>query len=135
MKDVQKLEKEFEKVPNVQDVPGMTMADISLPTEMIPKDIRKSVYQMEMLTMMLVLFDDTTSSDNSMEALTQLRKIANKQCFISGMTGIVTDIKNIANERTSNLCSNCSTLESGSSGDYIRIICCSVSVPVKYRTS
>lgn len=39
--------------------------------------------------MMLVLFDDTTSSDNSMEALTQLRKIANKQCFISGMTGIV----------------------------------------------
>ena len=46
--------------------------------------------------MMLVLFDDTTSSDNSMEALTQLRKIANKQCFISGMTGIVTDIKNIA---------------------------------------
>ncbi len=46
--------------------------------------------------MMLVLFDDTTSSDDSMEALTQIRKIANKQCFISGMTGIVTDIKNIA---------------------------------------
>lgn len=96
MKDVQKLEKEFEKVPHVQDVLWYDdVADISLPTEMIPKDIRKAFINGD-ATMMLVLFDDTTSSDNSMEALTQLRKIANKQCFISGMTGIVTDIKNIA---------------------------------------
>ena len=131
MKDVQKLEKEFEKVPHVQDVLWYDdVTDISLPTEMIPKDIRKAFINGD-ATMMLVLFDDTTSSDNSMEALTQLRKIANKQCFISGMTGIVTEH---CNERTSNLCSNCSTSESGSSGDYIRIICCSVSVPVKYRT-
>ncbi|WP_448862214.1 efflux RND transporter permease subunit [Dorea sp.] len=96
MKDVQKLEQEFEKVPHVQDVLWYDdVADISLPTEMIPKDIRKAFINGD-ATMMLVLFDDTTSSDNSMEALTQLRKIANKQCFISGMTGIVTDIKNIA---------------------------------------
>ena len=96
MKDVQKLEKEFEKVPHVQDVLWYDdVADISLPTEMIPKDIRKAFINGD-ATMMLVLFDDTTSSDNSMEALTKLRKIANKQCFISGMTGIVTDIKNIA---------------------------------------
>ena len=46
--------------------------------------------------MMLVLFDNTTSSDDSMEAITELRKIANEQCFLSGMTGVVTDIKNIA---------------------------------------
>ena len=46
--------------------------------------------------MMLVLFDNTTSSDEAMDALTELRKLANKQCFISGMTGVVTDIKNIA---------------------------------------
>ena len=45
---------------------------------------------------MLVLFDNTTSSDTSMEAITELRKIANEQCFLSGMTGVVTDIKNIA---------------------------------------
>ena len=78
MKDVQKLEKEFEKVPHVQDVLWYDdVADISLPTEMIPKDIRKEFINGD-ATMMLVLFDDTTSSDNSMEALTQLRKIANK---------------------------------------------------------
>ena len=46
--------------------------------------------------MMLVLFDDTTSSDNSMEAVEEMRKIADEQCFISGMTGVVADIKNLA---------------------------------------
>ena len=46
--------------------------------------------------MMIALFDDTTSSDAAMEAVTDMRKIANEQCFISGMSGVVTDIKNIA---------------------------------------
>ena len=46
--------------------------------------------------MMIALFDNTTSSDDAMEAVTEMRKIANSQCFISGMTGVVTDIKNIA---------------------------------------
>ena len=45
---------------------------------------------------LLVLFDNTTSSDEAMEALTEMRKISNDQCFLSGMTGIVTDIKNLA---------------------------------------
>ena len=67
MKDVQKLEKEFEKVPHVRDVLWYDdVADISLPTEMIPKDIRKAFINGD-ATMMLVLFDDTTSSDNSMD--------------------------------------------------------------------
>ena len=46
--------------------------------------------------MMLVLFDNTTSSDDAMNAVTELRSIASKQCFIAGMTGVVTDIKNVA---------------------------------------
>ncbi len=46
--------------------------------------------------MMLVLFDNTTSSDEAMDAVTDMRKLANDQCFISGMTGVVTDIKNLA---------------------------------------
>ena len=48
------------------------------------------------MTMMLVLFDNTTSSDDAMNAVTELRSIASKQCFIAGMTGVVTDIKNVA---------------------------------------
>lgn len=96
MKDVQKLEDEFSQVEHVKDVLWYDdVADISLPVEMIPQDLREAFFKGD-ATMMLVLFDNTTSSDDAMNALTELRKIANKQCFISGMTGVVTDIKNIA---------------------------------------
>ena len=96
MKDVQKLEDEFSQVEHVKDVLWYDdVADISLPVEMIPQDLREAFFKGD-ATMMLVLFDNTTSSDDAMDALTELRKIANKQCFISGMTGVVTDIKNIA---------------------------------------
>ncbi|WP_368190327.1 RND family transporter [Blautia sp. 1033sp1_1033st1_G9_1033SCRN_220408] len=96
MKDIQKLEDEFSQVEHVKDVLWYDdVADISLPVEMIPQDLREAFFKGD-ATMMLVLFDNTTSSDEAMDALTELRKLANKQCFISGMTGVVTDIKNIA---------------------------------------
>ena len=96
LKDVQKLEEKFEKVDHVKDVLWYDdVADISLPVEMIPKDLREAFFKGD-ATMMLVLFDDTTSSDAAMDAVTELRSIANKQCFIAGMTGVVTDIKNVA---------------------------------------
>lgn len=96
LKDVQQMKEKFSKVKHVKDVLWYDdVADISLPVEMIPKDLRESFFKGD-ATMMLVLFDNTTSSDDAMDALTQLRHVANKQCFISGMTGIVTDIKNIA---------------------------------------
>ena len=95
LKDVQKLEDKISKVNHVNDVLWYDdAADISMPVEMIPEDLREIFFK-EDSTMMLVLFDNTTSSDESMEALTEIRKLADKQCFISGMTGIVTDIKNL----------------------------------------
>ena len=96
MKDVQKLEEQLSEVPHVKDVLWYDdVADISLPVEMLPKDIREGFFKGD-ATMMIALFDNTTSSDDAMEAVTEMRKIANSQCFISGMTGVVTDIKNIA---------------------------------------
>lgn len=96
LKDVQKLEQKFSEVEHVKDVLWYDdVADISLPVEMIPKDLREAFFNGD-ATMMLALFDNTTSSDEAMEAVTNMRKIADKQCFISGMTGIVTDIKNIS---------------------------------------
>ena len=96
MKDVQKLEEKFSEVEHVKDVLWYDdVADITLPVEMIPEKYRKIFINGD-ATMMLVLFDNTTSSDTSMEAITELRKVANEQCFLSGMTGVVTDIKNIA---------------------------------------
>lgn len=96
MKDIQALEDKFSEVSHVKDVLWYDdVADISLPVEMIPKDLREAFFKGN-ATMMLVLFDDTTSSDNSMEAVEEMRKIADEQCFISGMTGVVADIKNLA---------------------------------------
>lgn len=96
LKDVQKLEDKFSEVPHVKDVLWYDdVSDISMPVDMIPEDLRKAFFNGD-ATMMLALFDNTTSSDEAMDAMTEMRKIANKQCFISGMTGIVTDIKNIA---------------------------------------
>ena len=96
MKDVQKLEDQFSEVPHVKDVLWYDdVADISLPVEMIPKDLKEAFFKGD-ATMMLVLFDNTTSSDDAMDAVGQMRKLANDQCFISGMTGVVTDIKNLA---------------------------------------
>ena len=95
MKDVQKLEEKFSEVEHVKDVLWYDdVADITLPVDMIPENLKKSFFNGN-ATMMLVLFDNTTSSDDAMEALTEMRKIADQQCFISGMTGIVTDIKNL----------------------------------------
>ena len=96
LKDVQKLEDAYSEIDHVKDVLWYDdVADLSLPVEMIPKDLREAFFKGD-ATMMLVLFDNTTSSDEAMEALTEMRKISNEQCFLSGMTGIVTDIKNLA---------------------------------------
>ncbi len=98
LKDVQKLEDAYSEIEHVKDVLWYDdVADLSLPVEMIPKDLREAFFKGD-ATMMLVLFDNTTSSDEAMEALTEMRKISNEQCFLSGMTGIVTDIKNLALE-------------------------------------
>lgn len=96
LRDVQKLEDKISKIKHVKDVLWYDdVADISLPVEMLPKDLRTAFFNGD-ATMMLALFDNTTSSDESMDAVTEMRKVVGKQCFISGMTGIVTDIKNIS---------------------------------------
>ena len=93
--DVQKLKQKLEKVNHVDKIIWYDdIADISVPTSMMPKDL-KDIFFADDSTMMLVLFDNTTSSDEAMEAVTNMRAIADKQCFISGMSGVVTDIKNL----------------------------------------
>ena len=95
LKDVQKLKNKFEEIEHVKKVLWYDdIADISVPTSMMPKDL-KNIFFADDSTMMLVLFDNTTSSDEAMEAVTNMRAIVDKQCFISGMSGVVTDIKNL----------------------------------------
>lgn len=98
LKDVAALKQKFQDVEHVKDVLWYdSVADLSIPVSMIPDKFKDSFFNGD-ATMMIALFDNTTSSDAAMEAVTDMRKIANEQCFISGMSGVVTDIKNIALE-------------------------------------
>ena len=95
LKDVQKLKEAFEEIPHVKEVLWYDdITDITVPVEMLPDDLEEAFFRGD-ATMLLALFDNTTSSDEAMDAVTQMRKNADKQCFISGMTGVVTDIKNL----------------------------------------
>ena len=96
LKDVAALKEKFQDVEHVKDVLWYdSVADLSIPVSMIPAKFKDAFFNGD-ATMMIALFDNTTSSDAAMEAVTDMRKIANEQCFISGMSGVVTDIKNIA---------------------------------------
>ena len=98
LKDVAVLKEKFQDVEHVKDVLWYdSVADLSIPVSMIPDKFKDAFFNGD-ATMMIALFDNTTSSDAAMEAVTDMRKIANEQCFISGMSGVVTDIKNIALE-------------------------------------
>lgn len=95
MKEVQKLAEEFKEIDHVKNVLWYgEVLDISVPTELLPDHIRDKFINGD-AQLMVVFYDDTTSSDESMEALTTMRKIADERCFIGGMTGIVTDIKDL----------------------------------------
>ena len=99
-KEVSTLKAKIENVEHVQKVLWYdSLADISMPKSMIPKDVYE-VFNSDTGTMMAIFFDEGTSSDGTMEAIGEIRKLAGKQCFLSGMSAIVTDTKNLAEKET-----------------------------------
>ena len=99
-KDVAELKEKSEKVDHVANVIWYdSIADISVPMSMLPDDIY-DVFNSDTGTMMAIFFDEGTSSDGTMDAIAQIRKIAGKQCFLSGMSAVVTDTKNLAEKET-----------------------------------
>ena len=95
-KDVAALKEKIEEVEHVSQVVWYdSFEDLSLPTEMLPEKIRSVLFS-ENSTMMFIIFDTTTSADETMDAIGDIRKLAGKQCFVSGMSAIVTDTKNLA---------------------------------------
>ena len=99
-KDVTELKEKIEKVDHVANVIWYdSIADISVPMSMLPDDIY-DVFNSDTGTMMAIFFDEGTSSDGTMDAIAQIRKIAGKQCFLSGMSAVVTDTKNLAEKET-----------------------------------
>ena len=94
-KDVSALKAEIEKVDHVDTVVWYdSVADLSVPMEMLPKKVYDA-FNTENSTLMAVFFDSSTSADITMDAIREIRKIAGKQCFVSGMSALVTDLKDL----------------------------------------
>lgn len=95
-KDVAKLKEKMEQVDHVEKVIWYdSFFDLSMPMEMLPQKVL-DIFNSEDSTMMFIIFDTTTSADETMDAIKELRAIAGKQCFLSGMSAIVTDTKDLA---------------------------------------
>lgn len=96
-KDVSALKDKIEKVDHVKDVIWYdSVMDLSIPMEMLPDEIYDTFNNGD-ATMMFILFDDTTSSDGTMEAVQEIRKIADKDCFLAGMTAVLVDTRDLSN--------------------------------------
>lgn len=94
-KDVSILREKIEEVPHVDTVLWYdSLMDLSVPMEMLPDEIY-DVFNSEQATMMAVFFDTGTSADETLQAAESIKSLAGEQCFVSGMTAMVTDLKNL----------------------------------------
>ena len=96
-KDVAKMKEKVEAVDHVKKVIWYdSLADLSIPMSMLPDKYYKQ-FNSGKSTLMAIIFDTTTSADETMDAITKIRSIAGKQCFVSGMSAVVTDTKYLTN--------------------------------------
>lgn len=99
-KDIVDLKQDIERVEHVKTVIWYdSILDISVPESMLPEEIVEA-YRSDDSTMMAIIFDTTMSSDETMDAIEEIRKVAGKDCFLSGMSAVVTDTKNLSNRET-----------------------------------
>lgn len=99
-KDAAGVKKKIEQVDGVADVIWYdSIADLSVPIDVLPDKI-KDVFQTENATLMAIFFDDTTSADSTMDAIRDIRKVTNSQCYLSSMSAVVTDIRALSEKET-----------------------------------
>ena len=97
-KDVSNLKKQIEQVEHVDSVVWYdSFADISMPMEMLPSTLYNA-FNNDDATLMAVFFDSATSADVTMDAIREIRALAGKQVFVSGMSALVTDLKDLCEE-------------------------------------
>ena len=98
VKDTAEIKKKIEGVDGVEEVIWYdSLMDLSVPMEILPDEL-KDIFNTDDATLMAIFFKDTTSADTTMEAISQIRKITKDQCYLSGMSAVVTDIKNLSDK-------------------------------------
>ena len=94
-KDISKLRGKLEKIDNVDSVIWYdSLMDISVPKEVLPDEIYNAFNSGDS-TVMAVFFNTSTSADETMQAIKEIRKTAGKSCFVTGMSAVVTDLKDL----------------------------------------
>ena len=101
-RELTKLEDKIENVDHVAKLISYnSIVGGDVPLEMIPEKLRSQFYNSDKdSTMLAIFFDDTTSSDGTMNAIKEIRKVTDGQCFISGMSAVVTDTKTLSEKET-----------------------------------
>jgi len=101
-KEVSALKSKIENVDHVSKVIWYdSFADLSVPKDMLPEKLYDAFNNDDKdATMMAIIFDDTTSADETMDAIEEIRKISDKQCFLSGMSAVVVDTKKLSEKET-----------------------------------
>ena len=94
-KDAAAVKAGVERVEHVDTVLWYdSIFDLAVPMELLPEELYRA-FNTENATMMAVFFDTSTSSDLTMDAIREIRSIAGEQCFVSGMSALVTDLKDL----------------------------------------
>ena len=97
-KDLQKIADKIEDVPHVKNVIWYgSVMDFSIPREALPDDIYDFFNNKDADSqLMAVLFDESMSSDGTMDAIQTINDLVGKQCFVSGMASVNNDIRKLA---------------------------------------
>ena len=97
-KDVAALRKRIEAVEHVDSAIWYdSLTDLSVPMEILPEKIYNE-FNNGNATMLAVFFDSSTSADVTMDAIREIREIAGRQCFVTGMSALVTDLKDLCEQ-------------------------------------
>ena len=101
-KDITAMRKDIAQVAHVKDVVWYdSLADISIPMEMLPDDLYEFFNNRETdSTLLMVLYDTSMSADETMDAIEEIRATVKGDCYLSGMSAVVTDTKNLSNKET-----------------------------------
>ena len=94
-KDIVKTEEKIKKVDHVATVLWYDdLADESIPMQILPDKVYDA-FNKDDDTIMAVFFDSSSSSDETMNAITEIRQIAGDQCLVSGISAMVTDLRDL----------------------------------------
>lgn len=96
------LEEKIESVDHVAELISYnSITGSAIPIEMLPDKYKEQFYNEDTdATMFAIFFDDTTSSDETMDAIKEIRKVTEGRCFISGMSAVITDTKLLSEKET-----------------------------------